>query len=89
MYKKYRNKYAVIHVSFNDISRQCTTYEQYTSRIERRLIRDLKKEYPDVELAQEESVVDVLMDIYMAGLPLCAARIYDRNTSDCKVFKRI
>lgn len=64
-YEKYRNKYAVIHISFNDISRQCATYEQYISRIERRLIKDLKKEYPDVELDWEESVVDVLMDITM------------------------
>lgn len=34
-YKTYRNQYAVIHISFNDISRQCTNYEQYITRIEK------------------------------------------------------
>ncbi len=63
-YQNYRNQYAVIHISLDDISRQCTTYEQYIDRIEKRLIKDLKREYPDVELEQEESAVDVLMDIY-------------------------
>lgn len=59
--KKYRNQYPVIHISFNDISRQCTSYEQYISRIENRLVRDLKKEYENLE---EEFLVDVLMELY-------------------------
>ena len=42
-YETYRNQYAVIHISFNDVVRQCTTYEQYISRVEKRLLRDLKK----------------------------------------------
>lgn len=63
-YKTYRNQYAVIHISFNDISRQCTNYEQYITRIEKRLVRDLKKIYPYVELTEEGSAVDALLDIY-------------------------
>ncbi len=63
-YKTYRNQYAVIHISFNDISRQCTNYEQYITRIEKRLVRDLKKVYPYVELTEEGSAVDALLDIY-------------------------
>lgn len=63
-YQIYRNKYNVIHISFNDISRQCTSYEQYIARIEERLIKDLQKEFPDAKLAQEQSAVDALTDIY-------------------------
>lgn len=59
-YQIYRNKYNVIHISFNDISRQCTSYEQYIARIEERLIKDLQKEFPDAKLAQEQSAVDAL-----------------------------
>ena len=59
--QSFRNQFGVIHISFNDISRQCTTYEQYIDRIERRLIRDLKKEYLEVELTQEDSAVDALL----------------------------
>lgn len=63
-YAMHRNQYAVIHISFNDISRQCINYEQYITRIERRLVRDLKRAYPHIELEQEESAVDALTDIY-------------------------
>ena len=63
-YSKYRNQYNVIHISLNDISRQCTTYEEYIIRIEQRLVRDLKRAYPQAELDGEESAVDALMEIY-------------------------
>lgn len=63
-YSAFRNKYEVIHISFNDISRQCVSYEQYIERIERKLIRDLKKVYPSIETEYNESIVDVLLDIY-------------------------
>ena len=63
-YSKYRNQYNVIHISLNDISRQCTTYEEYITRIEQRLVRDLKRAYPQAELNGEESAVDALMEIY-------------------------
>lgn len=63
-YSKYRNQYNVIHISLNDISRQCTTYEKYITRIEQRLVRDLKRAYPQAELDGEESAVDALMEIY-------------------------
>ena len=63
-YSSYRNQYAVIHISFNDSSRQCTTYEQYLERIEKRMVKDLKNAYPEVELEQEESAVDALTEIF-------------------------
>ena len=63
-YSKYCNQYNVIHISLNDISRQCTTYEEYITRIEQRLVRDLKRAYPQAELDGEESAVDALMEIY-------------------------
>lgn len=63
-YSKYRNQYNVIHISLNDISRQCTTYEEYITRIEQRLVRDLKRAYPQAELDGEESAVDAFMEIY-------------------------
>lgn len=63
-YKDYLNQYSVIHISFNDINGQCKSYAQYISRIEKKLIRDLKREYPDIDLDESESAVDVLLDIY-------------------------
>ncbi len=63
-YSKYRNQYNVIHISLNDISTQCTTYREYITRIEQRLVRDLKRTYPQVELTGNEAAVDALMEIY-------------------------
>lgn len=63
-YKQYINKYAVIHISFNDIATECLSYDSYIKRIEKKLIRDLKREYPEVELEEDEYLVDVFCDIY-------------------------
>ncbi len=63
-YLEYLNQYPVIHISFNDTTRQNMTYDQYINRIESRLVRDLKKEYPEVELMNQDSAVDAFTDIY-------------------------
>lgn len=63
-YKKYQNQYAVISISFNDISGDCTSYKDYIKRIEKKLIKDLRRAFPDIELDDEEYVVDVLTEIY-------------------------
>ncbi len=63
-YEVYLNRYQVIHISFHEMDSSCNSYEQYIQRIEKRFIRDLKKAYPDVELFEDESAADVLLDIY-------------------------
>lgn len=63
-YENYRNRYAVIHISFSDISGQCVSYREYIGKIEKRLVKDLRKSYPDMELEQEESAVDALLNVY-------------------------
>lgn len=59
-YEKYRNKFSVIHISFNDIGSRCNTYEQYMEQLQKRLVRDLIREYPGVELDHEMDVIDIL-----------------------------
>lgn len=63
-YQKHINKYTVIHIMFNDLPRKCTSYEQYINRIEETLIKDLKKEYPDVPIDAQIAVWDILLEIY-------------------------
>lgn len=63
-YRKYLNQYRVIHISFNDTSGQCASYGDYIQRINKRLVRDLKKEFSTVEISGDESTVDALIDIY-------------------------
>jgi hypothetical protein len=58
------NQHHVIFISFNEIPDHCTSYEQYISRITRRLKRDLAKAFPNTEVDLEEPVGDILQEIY-------------------------
>ena len=62
-YEKYLNKYTVIHIMFNDLPRNCNSYKQYIDRIEETLIRDLKKEYPDMPIDDQNAVWDTLLEM--------------------------
>ena len=62
--KKYQNKYSVIHISFNDLPKRCSSYEEYIERIENRLIKDIRLEYPNIEISEDEAVWDILNEIY-------------------------
>ncbi len=64
-YENSRNKYDVVHISFNDVPRECSSYGQYIRRIENRLSRDLAKEFPDVEFDPEDALWDMFLTLYL------------------------
>ena len=63
-YERYINHYAVISISFNDVTGDCVSYGDYIGRIEKRLVKDLKKVYPEIVTDETEYLVDILQDIY-------------------------
>ena len=63
-FEEHLNRHNVIHITFNEIPKNCNSYEQYISRIESRLIHDLRCSYPHIHIDEEEAVWDVLNDIY-------------------------
>lgn len=63
-YQKYINQYTVIHIMFNDLPRKCNSYEAYIGRIEDVLIKDLKKEYPDLLINTQEAIWDILLEVH-------------------------
>lgn len=65
-YRKYRNQFSVIHIPLNELGGRCTSYAQYIDRIEKRLVRDLRREYPHAEIEEGESAADALLDVYTA-----------------------
>lgn len=65
-FDSYINKYDIIYIAFNEIPKNCKTYEQYIERIESKLMRDLKRTYSDYEFDQNEAVWDALREIYEA-----------------------
>lgn len=64
-YDRYRNQYHVVHISFNDMPRNCKSYLQYIDRIETRLIKDIQREFPDVAVDDEDAAWDAFMTLYM------------------------
>ena len=44
--------------------RDCDSYADYIDRIETNLIRDLRKEYPQIEIYEDDSAADVLETIF-------------------------
>lgn len=65
-YQKYRSKYPVVHIPFNDMAHSCNCYEDYIARIEQQLIAELKAAYPQVIMSREGSADEVLLNIYAA-----------------------
>ena len=63
-YEKHLNKHTVIHITFNDLPRRCNSYEQYIDRIEEILITDLKREYPEILINEQQALWDILLEIH-------------------------
>lgn len=58
------NAHNVIYISFNEIPRNCSSYQKYIDRVQNRLLQDLRREFPDVEIEEEDAVWDALNNIY-------------------------
>ncbi len=63
-YDKYRNKFPVIHISFNELGGRCSSYEQYIDSIEKKLVKDIKKEYPKTDIDVGEGAAQALLELY-------------------------
>lgn len=59
-YEKHLNQHNVIYISFNELPNGCKTYREYIARIERFLIEDLLREYPNAKLDGNMAVWDML-----------------------------
>ena len=63
-YNCHLNKYNVISISFNELPRNCKSYESYIDRIQNRLIRDLVEAYPSCRDHADEALWDIFQYIY-------------------------
>jgi len=63
-YRDYRNRYQVIFMDFSKMPRNCKSYAQYIERIEKRLIKDLMKAYPDADIDPEGAVWEALSEVF-------------------------
>ena len=65
-YEDYIGKYDIIFISLNELPRKCQDYESYITRIEDRLLEDLKTAYPKANIRPDDAVWDALSSIYNA-----------------------
>ncbi|WP_283682261.1 AAA family ATPase [Parablautia sp. Marseille-Q6255] len=63
-YDEYRNQFPVIHISFHELDGACSSYREYIGRMERRLVRDIRKEYQQADIEETDSVADVLLELH-------------------------
>ena len=63
-YRQYLNHYNVIALNMQDFSSQTHSIETMKNLIESVVIRDLLKEYSDVDYFNKENLIAVLLDIY-------------------------
>lgn len=62
-YGKHLNRHNVIYIAFNELPNECRTYRQYISRIEKFLLEDLRREFPDTGIEDGMAVWDALNHI--------------------------
>lgn len=64
MYSKYVNRYDVIYIDFSKMPNECSSYSSYISRIEKKLKKDLLREFPDADIELEDPLWDILECIF-------------------------
>lgn len=62
-YHNHINQHNVIHIAFNSMPAECSSYRQYIHRITRQLLNDLMMAYPDVGIEEDGTPWDALNDI--------------------------
>lgn len=63
-FKKYLNKYNTISVNMQEILSRSRSIYELIERFNKLLIRDLKKEYPDVDYFDDTDVIECMQDVY-------------------------
>ncbi len=63
-YRKHLNQHNVIHIVFNEMPWDCTSYAQYIGRIQMTLLDDLIMAYPNARIRETDAVWDALTKVY-------------------------
>ncbi|MCD8009881.1 MAG: ATP-binding protein [Lachnospiraceae bacterium] len=62
-YVKHLNRHNLIYIDFSRDVSECSSYTEYIRKIKKRLIRDLNRAYPDVEIDDDDSVGAILRTV--------------------------
>lgn len=62
-YVKHLNSHNVIYITFNEVSQNCNSYQEYITRIQKRMISDLMRDYPNIGIHEDDAIWDALNTI--------------------------
>lgn len=62
--KEQEGMHDVIYIDFSEMPRECDSYRSYISRIHDGLCRDIKDEYPEIEIGENVAVWDLLSKVF-------------------------
>ena len=63
-FEKYRNQYNTISLNMQEFLSRSDSVEALVDRVKKLVLRDLKKEYPDVDYFDDTDLVESMQDIY-------------------------
>ena len=63
-FEKYRNKYNTIFLNMQEFLSRSDSVEALVDRVKKLVLRDLKREYPDVDCFDDTDLVESMQDIY-------------------------
>ena len=63
-FEKYRNKYNTISLNMQEFLSRSNSVEALVERVKKLVLRDLKREYPDVDYFDDTDLVESMQDIY-------------------------
>ena len=63
-YQKHLNKYDVIKINMQEFLSRSSDVKELIARIKQRVIRELTRQYPDVELFDSTDLAETMQDIY-------------------------
>ncbi|MBR0173249.1 MAG: AAA family ATPase [Lachnospiraceae bacterium] len=63
-FEEKRNKYNVIQIDLNSEYQNTRIKDQMITRLEEKICREMKKEYPDIAFAEGSSLAESILDVY-------------------------
>lgn len=63
-YEAHLNQHNVVYITFSEMPGGCGTYEQYILRIQKRILADLMRAYPNACIEENDTLWDAFNNIY-------------------------
>ena len=63
-FEKYRNKYNTISLNMQEFLSRSNNIDEFINRVKKLVLRDIKKEYPEVDYFDDTDLIESIQDVY-------------------------